>query len=122
MNVLILKGLENVLNDPSSGIPDGWQSVDGWMEMISNVRRCGYREGLDLYRWSLRKDPVQFFRNLGRAFSGDCGWLGHQLLNGLSSGVELNVDTVVEAEGLFNAFEMDWHPSAVDSKWQNVNS
>jgi len=113
---ILHQAVVNVLSDPNSGIPSAWKEKPGWDKKILRASRAIYLASYDLYRWSLRKNPRQFFRLFMEAAAKEPLFLLQRALTGFTAGAELNVDTVALVNELIREFGTEWPPKTLWKK------
>lgn len=106
----IYEAIQNVLDDPKSGIPEAWRSIPEWRAKVLAVAKAAYLEKYDLYRWVLRESPDRFWQGFSAALRQEPGWLLQRAFKGFGLGPELKVSSVAIMEQLLHTFSATWPP------------
>ena len=103
----LLQAIERVLEGPSLGVPEEWQSNAKWKDRITESRRLQMREAYGAYRWVVKEAPRQFGRGVAAALANEPGWALGRARKGFPAGPELDLDFGKLASGLLEDFGVE---------------
>jgi len=107
---ILLTAINNVLELNHQEIPESWLAVPAWRKEIKLIKQMELRESLQLYRWNLLKQPLQFLGRLAETARLDSGWILHQFKNLFAGGEELQVNYNERLQNLSTMLRIPWPP------------
>lgn len=114
---IYLDSLTDVLDEPGSRIPQEWKQVSGWRERLLQYRHNWYLDSFQLYRWTLKSNPQEFFRGMKQAAVHEPGWLAKQALRAFPPRArDTDPKAIDELHDLIRHFQAPWPPIEI-SQW-----
>ena len=114
---IYIESLSRVLDEPNSQIPQQWKQAPDWHERLLRYRNDWYLDSFQLYRWTLKSNPLQFLAALKEAAVHKPDWLAKQALRVFPERDKASDPKAIdEAHDLIKTFHAPWPPIEV-SQW-----